>query len=177
MSAGAALRAFFVVFVAAMLQTVIVSSLVVGGGAPDVLLVVVVALGLVRGALPGAVFGFLGGLIVDVVTLDTMGISSLVLTLAGFWAGRYGETTGRDRRYAPVIAVGSITLLAGLFGFVLHYMLGEEIVARQALVTALLPAFVLNLALALPIQALVRWAVGEGASIEGSPEVEVLGAR
>ena len=168
------LRITGVVFVAAMVQTVIVSSLVVGGGAPDVLLVVVVALGLVRGAVPGAVLGFTGGVIVDLVTLDTMGITSLVLTLAGFWAGRYGETTGRDRRFAPLIAVGTITVLAGLFGFVLHYMLGEEVVARHALVTALMPAFVLNLVLALPVHALVRWAVGEGARLEPSPEVEVL---
>ena len=174
MSAGAVLRAAVVVFVAAMLQTVIVSSLVVGGGTPDVLLVVVVALGLVRGSVPGAVFGFMGGVLVDLVTLDTMGITSLVLTLAGFWAGRYSETTGRDRRFAPVIAVGAITVLAGLFGFVLHYMLGEEVVARHALVTALLPAFVLNLALALPVHALVRRAVGEGAGPEASLDVEVL---
>ena len=174
MSAGAVLRAAVVVFVAAMLQTVIVSSLVVGGGTPDVLLVVVVALGLVRGAVPGAVFGFTGGVIVDLVSLDTMGITSLVLTLAGFWAGRYGETTGRDRRFAPLIAVGAITVLAGLFGFVLHYMLGEEVVARHALVTALMPAFVLNLALALPLHALVRRMVGEGERTEASPEVEVL---
>ena len=174
MSAGAVLRAAVVVFVAAMLQTVIVSSLVAGGGTADVLLVVVVALGLVRGAVPGAVFGFMGGVMVDLVTLDTMGITSLVLTLAGFWAGRYGETTGRDRSFAPVIAVGAITVLAGLFGFVLHYMLGEEVVARHALVTALAPAFVLNLALALPVHAVVRRAVGEGAHPEASPEVEVL---
>jgi rod shape-determining protein MreD len=162
------------VFVAAMLQTVIVSSLVVGGGAPDVLLVVVVALALVRGSVPGAVFGFAGGVIVDLVTLDTMGITSLVLTLAGFWAGRYGETTGRDRRFAPLIAVGSITMLAGLFGFVLHYLLGEEVVARHALVTALIPAFVLNLVLALPVHALVRRVVGEGERDEPTLEVEVL---
>jgi rod shape-determining protein MreD len=173
-SAGAVLRAAVVVFVAAMLQTVIVSSLVVGGGTADVLLVVVVALGLVRGAVPGAVFGFMGGVMVDLVTLDTMGITSLVLTLAGFWAGRYGETTGRDRRFAPLLAVGAITVLAGLFGFVLHYMLGEEVVARHALVTALAPALVLNLALALPVHALVRRAVGEGTRPEASPEVEVL---
>lgn len=174
MSAATALRALVVVFVAAMLQTVIVSSFVIGGGAPDLLLVVVVALGLARGAVPGAVFGFAGGLVVDVVTLDTMGVTSLVLTLAGFWAGRYGETTGHERRFAPIIAVGTITLLAGLFGFVLHYLLGEEVVARHALVTALLPAFVLNFALALPVYALVRRAVGEGARIEPSPEIEVL---
>lgn len=174
MSASAVLRATLVLFVAAMLQTVIVSSIVIDGGAPDLLLVVVVALGLVRGAVPGAVFGFAGGLIVDLVTLDTMGITSLVLTLAGFWAGRYGETTGRDRRFGPVIAVGTLTLLAGLFGYVLHYLLGEEVVARHALVTALMPAFVLNLALALPVYAVVRHVVGEGERAEAAPEVEVF---
>jgi rod shape-determining protein MreD len=169
-----ALRAFAVVFVAALLQVVIVSSLVITGGAPDLLLVVVVALGLLRGSVPGAVLGFVGGLVVDLVTLGTLGVTSLILTLAGFWAGRYGETTGRDRRLAPVIAVGTITVLAGVFGYVLHYLLDQEVVAGHALVTALLPAFLLNLALALPVHALVRVIVGEGERGEAASEVEVL---
>ena len=174
MSATTWLRALAVAFVAAMVQVVVVSSMVVGGGAPDLLLVTVVALGLLRGAIPGAVLGFVGGLIVDVSTLGTLGVTSLVLTLAGFWAGRYGETTGRDRRLAPIIAVGAITLLAGVFGYVLHYLLDEDVVARHALVTALLPAFVLNLLLALPVHRLVRVIVGEDARAEPSAEVEVL---
>lgn len=169
-----ALRAFAVVFVAALLQVVIVSSLVIAGGAPDLLLVVVVALGLLRGSVPGAVLGFVGGLVVDLVTLGTLGVTSLILTLAGFWAGRYGETTGRDRRLAPVIAVGTITALAGVFGYVLHYLLDQEVVAGHALVTALLPAFLLNVALALPVHALVRAIVGEGERGEAASEVEVL---
>jgi rod shape-determining protein MreD len=170
------LRGVLVVFVAAMLQVVIVSSMLISGGAPDLLLVVVVALGLLRGSIPGAVLGFVGGLVVDVVTLGTLGVSSLVLTLAGFWAGRYGETTGRDRRLAPVIAVGAITLLAGAFGYILHFLLDEEVVARYALVTALAPAFVLNLVLALPVHRLVRSIVGEELRPEPLPEVEVIGA-
>jgi rod shape-determining protein MreD len=172
-SGSAILRALAVVFVAAMVQTVILSSVVIGGGACDVLLIVIVALALLRGSVAGAIFGFLGGIVVDLVTLDTLGVTSLVLTLAGFWAGRYGETTGRDRRFAPLIAVGAITVLAGVFGFVLRYMLNEEVVARHALVTALLPAFVLNLALALPVYALVRRAVGEGTRGESASDVEV----
>ena len=107
------------------------SSLVVGGGSPDLLLVAVVALGLLRGSSTGAVLGFVGGLLVDVLTLGTLGVTSLVLTLAGFWAGRYGETTGRDRRFAPVLAVAAITVAAAAFGYVLHYLLGEEVVARH----------------------------------------------
>ena len=174
MSAAIWLRAIALVFVAALLQVVVVSSMDVGGGAPDVLLVVVVALGLLRGSIPGAIFGFAGGLVVDFATLGTLGVTSLVLTLGGFWAGRYGETTGRGRRLAPVIAVGSITLLAGAFGYVLHYLLDEEVVARHALVTALAPAFVLNLVLALPVHALTRRIVSEELRAEPSAEVEVL---
>ncbi|HUG64219.1 MAG TPA: rod shape-determining protein MreD [Gaiellaceae bacterium] len=174
MSPTASLRASAVVFVAAMLQVVIVSSLVIGGGAPDLLLLVVVVLGLLRGSIPGAIFGFAGGVVVDLVTLGTLGVSSLVLTLAGFWAGRYAETTGRDRRLAPVLAVGTITVLAAAFGFVLYYLLDEEVVAQHALVTALAPAFVLNIMLALPVNALVRSIVGEGTGEEAAPEVEVL---
>jgi rod shape-determining protein MreD len=168
------LRALAVVFVAAMLQVVIVSSIVVAGGAPDLLLVTVVALGLLRGSIPGAFLGFVGGLIVDLATLGTLGVTSLVLTLAGFWAGRYAETTGRGRRFAPIIAVGAITVLAGVFGFVLHYLLDEDVVARTALVSALVPAVVLNLVLALPVHRLVRAVVGEELRAEPSADVEVL---
>ena len=101
-------------------------------------------------------------------------MTSLVLTLAGFWAGRYGETTGRDRRFAPIIAVGAITLLAGGFGYVLHYLLDVQVVAEHALVTALAPAFVLNLILALPVHRLVRAVVGEELRAEPVHEVEVV---
>ncbi len=168
------LRGGAVVFVSALVQVVIVSSIVVAGGAPDLLLVVVVALGLLRGSIPGAVLGFLGGLVVDFATLGTLGVTSLILTLAGFWAGRYGETTGRDRRFAPIIAVGAVTLLAGAFGYLLHYLLAETVDARQALWTALIPALVLNLVLALPVHRLVRAIVGEELRADASPEVEVL---
>jgi rod shape-determining protein MreD len=168
------LRAAALVFVAALLQAGVMSSTLVFGGAPDLLLVVVVALGLLRGSVVGAVFGFGGGLVVDVLTLDTLGITSLVLTLAGFWAGRYGETTGRGRASAPLLAVGVITVLAGIFGFALHYMLGEEVVARQALVTALIPAVFLNLVLAFPVHRLARRLVGERLALEVASEVELV---
>lgn len=174
MTWGDVLRAFAVVFVASMLQVVIVSTLVVGGGSPDLLLVVVVALGLLRGSSAGAVLGFVGGLVVDVVTLGTLGVTSLVLTLAGFWAGRYGETTGRDRRLAPVIAVAAITVAAAAFGYVLHYLLGEDVVARTVLLTTLVPALVANVILALPVHRLVRLVVGEEIRSEPARDVEVV---
>ena len=174
MSGGAIARGTAVVFVAAMLQAVIVSAIVVGSGAPDLLLVAVISLGLLRGSIAGAAYGFAGGLVVDLLTLDTLGLTSLILTLAGFWAGRYAETSGRGRRSAPLIAVGALTVLAGAFAFVLHYMLGVDVVATYALVSTLVPTLVLNLAFTLPVYALVRAIVREEEMIERSPEVELV---
>lgn len=174
MTSGEGLRASLVLFVAAMFQVVTVSALVFGGGAPDLLLVTVVALGLLRGSLPGAVLGFAGGLVVDLLTLAPLGVTSLILTLAGFWAGRWVETTGRGRRLAPLLAVGVITVLAAAFSFVLHWMLGQEVAATYALVTVLVPTLAANLILAFPVYLLVRAAVSERDVRESAPEVEVL---
>jgi rod shape-determining protein MreD len=173
-TAAGAMRASALVFAAALLQAVLFSSLMLGGGAPNVLLLVVISIGLLRGSVPGAVSGFAGGLVVDLLALDTLGITSLVLTLAGFWAGRYGETTARDRRVAPLVAVGVLTVLSAVFAVVLHYMLGDEVDARHALLTALAPALLLNLLLTLPVHALVRSIVRERTGFEPSSEVELV---
>lgn len=174
MTTTTALRAIALVFVLALLQAVVFSSTTVFGGAPDLLLVTIVAVGLLRGSVVGAFAGFGGGLVVDLVTLDTLGVTSLVLTLAGFWAGRYDETTGRGRASAPITSVAVLTVLAALFGFALRYLLGEEVVAHQALLTALIPAFVLNVLLAFPIHRLVRRILGERHVVERTPEVELV---
>ena len=50
---------------------------------------------------------------------------SLLLTLAGYWIGRYGETTGRDRAHAPYLSVGVVTILYALGSLIVHFMLGD----------------------------------------------------
>ena len=80
------------VLVAAVVQVTVVTGMRILGAEPDLLLVTIVCAALVAGSLPGAIAGFAGGLVVDVMTLGTLGTTSIVLTLAGYWAGRYGET-------------------------------------------------------------------------------------
>ena len=63
----------------------------------NVLLVTIVCVALLRGSIPGAMAGFAGGLLVDIGTLGTLGVTALLLTVAGYWAGRYGEP-GSSRR-------------------------------------------------------------------------------
>ena len=156
------LRIAAVVFAAAMLQVTIMTSLDVFGGTPDLLLVTLVSIGLMRGSVTGAVAGFAGGLLVDVTTLGTLGVYALLLTVAGYWAGRYGETTGRDRAHAPLLAVAALTLGVAVGGFALNFMLGADVSARHALVETLLPTLVLNVALAVPVFAACKALIPAG---------------
>jgi rod shape-determining protein MreD len=122
----------------------------------------------------GAVAGFGGGLLVDVATLGTLGVSSLLLAVAGHWAGRYGETSGRGRPYAPYLAVTVIAVLVGVGGYVVHFLLGDAVSARLAL-PPVVPSALLDLALTWPVYRLCRAAVGAPAPEKGAPrEVELV---
>ena len=162
------------VFVAAILQATVVVGLDVLGGTPDLLLLTLIGIALLRGAVAGAVAGFFGGLLLDVLTLDTLGVTSLILALAGYWTGRYGETTGRGRAHAPLLAVVVVTLLVAVLGYGVHFLIGEEVSARRVAET-LLPSIGLNLLLAAPVFALCRKLLRPFELSDRTAEVQVLG--
>lgn len=150
-----ALRVTPLIFVAAVLQVGAVAGSRVLGAEPDLLLVTVVVVALVAGSITGAVAGFAGGLLVDVMTLDTLGTTSIVLTVAGYWAGRYGETTGRGRPYAAPLSAFAITLLATPANVALHFLLGQPVSAQAAFAT-LIPSAIVNGLLAFGLHPLLR---------------------
>jgi rod shape-determining protein MreD len=154
--AADALKAGVVFFAAVVLQAAIVSAVEPGGGAADLVLVTLTATALLRGAVFGALAGFYAGFLLDVANLETLGLSSLLLTLVGYWIGRYGETTGRDRAHAPLLAIAVVTVVYALGGLGMHYLLGDAVSARDGLIDALPAQLVLNLVLTIPVYALAR---------------------
>jgi rod shape-determining protein MreD len=156
-------------FFAVVVQVTIVSTIGIFGGSPDLILVLLVAVALFKGSTFGAFAGFWAGFLLDVALLETIGFTSLLLTLLGFWIGRYGETTGRGRAHAPLLSVAVATVLYAVGGLILHFMLGDPASARLTLVDSLLPELVLNLLLAFPVFALCRRLFAPG---EPRPEVE-----
>ena len=168
------LKAAALLFVAAILQVSIFTQARVLGGEPDLLLVTLVAVALLRGALFGSAGGFFAGLLVDTATLAKLGLTSLVLTIAGYWIGRYGETTGRDRAHAPFLSVAVITILYAVGVLVVHFVLGEPAPAGP-LFRGLLPSIALNLVLTAPIYWLVRRLLRPLDHSDYATEVQLLG--
>jgi rod shape-determining protein MreD len=173
-SAFDGLKAAALLFVAAILQVSIFSQVHVLGGVPDLTLVTLVAVALLRGSVVGAAGGFFAGLIVDTATLGKLGLTSLVLTLAGYWIGRYGETTGRDRGHAPFTSIAVVTVLYAFGLLIVHFVLGERAPAGP-LVRGLLPSIALNLILTAPVYALVRRLLRPLDRTDYATEVQLLG--
>jgi len=147
-------KAAVVLFVAALLQLVVLTQYVTFRSG-SIVLVTLLSLALLRGSVFGALAGFLTGLLIDTATMGTLGVTSLLLTVSGFWIGRYGETTARDRLHAPFLSVAVVTVLYAFCNLALQFVLGEPAPARLV-VHALLPGLLLNLILTLPVYGLVR---------------------
>ena len=140
---------------------------------PDLLLVAIVAVAVIAGSIPGAVSGFVAGLMVDVMTLGTLGFTSLLLTLAGYWSGRYGETTGRGRGYAPSVTAFAMTLSVGLAATALHYLLGDA-AASSASFVPLLPSALFAGLLVIPVHRVCRTLLGRSQDTALTREVELV---
>ena len=150
-----AAKAAGLLFVVVVIQLSVMANVDILGGHPNLLLVTLVCVSLLRGAVFGAVAGFCAGLLADTGVFGTLGFTALLLTVAGYWTGRYGETTGRDRAHAPLLSIAVITVLYQISALVLRCMLGEPAPARH-IFAALLPTVLLNLILTVPVYALMR---------------------
>jgi rod shape-determining protein MreD len=149
-----ALKAGGLLFIAALLQLSVITQYP-PFRTSSIVLVVLLSIALLRGSVFGAVAGFGVGLLLDIATLGTLGVTALLFTVAGFWIGRYGETTARDRFHAPYLSVAVVTVLFAFGQLVLQFVLGEP--APAGLVLHGLPlALLLNLILTLPVYALAR---------------------
>ena len=170
-----AAKAVAVLFLAVVLQISIFSGIDILGGRPDLLLVTLVMIALLRGTIFGTAAGFGAGLLYDMGSFGTLGFIALLYTLAGYWIGRYGETTGRDRSHAPLLSVAVVSVLFSFAALMLHFMLGENAPARAVLVGSLAPTVLLNLLIAVPVYAAVRSILRPADWAERAREVRLLG--
>ena len=162
-------------FVAAILQASIFSSVTILDGTPDLLVVTLVAVALLRGSVAGSAAGFCAGFILDTAYLETLGLTSLLLTITGYWIGRYGETTGRDRSHAPFLAVAVVTFLYALGWLALRFILDEPAPAQVVLLETLFQGIALNLILTVPVYGLCRRLLRPHTRPERAEEVRLLG--
>lgn len=139
------LRLALIMLVALLLQLGLFSRIGVLGSVANLMPVVVVALGMLGGAVTGAVAGFTAGLLLDVTLGGIPGVASLSLMAAGYLAGRWREGFDIVSSLVPPLLTGALTALAALTYGVIQLTLGIEapvsiLVLREVVVQGLLGA-------------------------------------
>jgi rod shape-determining protein MreD len=137
-------------------QIGVVSEVPVFGVNADLTPLLVVFIGLLCGSTIGAVAGFAVGLLVDLMLLQTLGLTSLVFTMIGYWAGRLRELRDPQAGLTPLI-VGAGASAAALIGYsLMEFLLGVDAPVSFELLRQIVLGTIVNTIVAVPMYALVR---------------------
>jgi rod shape-determining protein MreD len=166
-------RLALIIVLTVLLEISFFSYLSFFGTTPDIVPLVVVALGLLGGAMVGAVCGFAAGLLLDSVLLQTLGVSALVLLSVGFLAGRYREGSEISNSLTPLLLAGALTLCAAAGFAAIQLMLGVRTPVSLLVLREIFIKGLLAVVLAIPIYPLIRRAL-RPAIVD---DLAVLGAR
>ena len=150
------LRLILLAFVAVLVQESAVSQVTIFGVSADLTPLVVMSVGLLCGSLTGAVFGFATGLLIDLVLVQTLGVTSLLYIAIGYWSGRLRELRDPAHGLVPLALGAGATVVAGVGMALIQFLLGVDSPVSLLLVQQIIITVLVNTLIALPVHALVR---------------------
>jgi len=137
-------------------QIGVVSEVPVFGVTVDLSPLLVAFVGLLCGSTLGAASGFAVGLLVDLALVQTLGLTSLVLTLVGYGCGRLRELRDPQAALTPLL-VGAAAACAALVGYsLMQFMLGVDAPVSLELLRQIVLGVLVDAIVALPMWILVR---------------------
>jgi rod shape-determining protein MreD len=150
------IRLVLLAFVTVVLQQAAVSQISIFGVSADLTPLVVMSVGLLTGSLVGAIVGFGVGLFVDMVLVQTLGVTSLLYIAIGYASGRLRELRDPAHGLVP-LAMGAVaTAFAGIGMALIQFLLGVDAPVSLLLLQQIFITVLVNTLIALPVYTLVR---------------------
>jgi rod shape-determining protein MreD len=154
------IRLALLALVTVVIQEAAVSQISIFGVSADLTVLVVMSVGLLAGSIPGAVMGFSTGLLVDMVLVQTLGVTSLLYLVIGFWAGRLHELRDPSHGLVPMAVGAAATAFAGLGMAVIQFLLGVDSPVSWLLLQQIFITVLVNALISIPVYAAVRRVIG-----------------
>ncbi len=150
------LRIVLLSFATVVIQVAGVSQISIFGVSADLTPLVVMSVGLLAGSMLGAATGFGIGLFVDLLLVQTLGVTSLLYITIGYWCGRLHELRDPSHGLVPLALGGAATAFAGIGMTLIQFLLGVDAPVSLLLVQQIFITVLVNTLLALPVYAVVR---------------------
>lgn len=143
-------------------QIGVVSELPVFGVSADLSPLLVAFAGYLCGATTGAIIGFATGLLVDLALVQTLGVSSLIFTVIGYWAGRTRELRDPQGALIPLL-IGVSAAAISMIGYsVIEFLLGVDAPVSWELLRQIVFGVLIDGAVSLPFWTIVRRVIEPG---------------
>lgn len=153
------IRIAVVAFLAVVIQETAVSQISIFDVTADITPLVVMSIGLLCGSMPGAIAGFGIGLFVDLALFQTLGITSLLYIVVGYWSGRLHELRDPSHGLVPLALGAAATAFTGIGMAVIQFLLGVDAPVSLLLVEQIVLQVLINSLIALPVYEAVRRAL------------------
>lgn len=154
--AGLVARVAALAVVIVFFQIGVVSEVPLFGVNADLTPLLVAFVGLLGGSMIGAATGFAVGLLVDLTLLQTLGLTSLVFTLIGYWCGRLRELRDPQAALTPLL-IGCLASAASLVGYsLMEFLLGVDAPVSLDLLRQIILGTLVNTIVAVPMWLIVR---------------------
>ena len=155
-SGGLVARIAALSLVVVFFQAGVVSEVPVFGVTVDLSPLLVAFVGLLCGSTVGAASGFAVGLLVDLALVQTLGLTSLVFTLVGYWCGRLRELRDPQAALTPLLVGAGATAASLVIYSLMEFMLGVDAPVSLELLRQIVLGVLVNTIVALPMWVLVR---------------------
>jgi rod shape-determining protein MreD len=161
-SASLVTRIAVLVIVVVFFQIGVVSEVPLFGVVVDLSPLLVAFVGLLCGSTVGAATGFAVGLLVDLALVQTLGVSSLILTLIGYWCGRLRELRDPQATLTPLLVGAGATAAAAVGYSLMEFLLGVDAPVSLELLRQIVLGVLVNTIVALPMWLIVRRSLEPG---------------
>lgn len=151
-------RWFLIISVTAFIQIAFASDFQPFGTHPDLLLLIGVAAGLAGGEARGATVGFICGLLIDLLSVGTLGVTALAFAVTGYIVGRVSQMLldASWLTHLGIIALGSLGGVIMQLG--ITTLLGGDAFEHNSVWSSVMVITILNSVLALPALRAAMWA-------------------
>jgi rod shape-determining protein MreD len=150
------LRVAALILIGVVVQLAIVTQFTFWGANADLIPLLVLFVGLLGGPVAGSLVGFFMGLMIDMTLVQTLGVTSLLLTGVGYLGGRYRELRDTSHALVPVAGGALATLLYSASFSVTQFLLGVDSSVSGLVIRDTLVAVLINALLAAPLVVAVR---------------------
>jgi rod shape-determining protein MreD len=161
-SGSLVMRIAVLVVVVVFFQIGVVSEVPVFGVVVDLSPLLVAFVGLLCGSTVGAATGFAVGLLVDLALVQTLGVTSLILTLIGYWCGRLRELRDPQATLTPLLVGAGATAAAAVGYSLIEFLLGVDAPVSLELLRQIVLGVLVNTIVALPMWLIVRRSLEPG---------------